>query len=76
MPDTYLFRTPRRVGLAYHLLAVLLLAAAGSLGLLQASLAAVGPAFLLYSLPAVLAVSFGPVLLYHAYALWGASYTL
>ncbi len=64
------------MGLLYHLLAVLLLAAAGALGLLQASLAAVGPAFLLFILPAVLAVSFGPVLLYHAYALWGASYTL
>jgi hypothetical protein len=31
---------------------------------------------LLFVLPAVLAVSFGPVLLYHAYSLWGASYTL
>jgi hypothetical protein len=57
-------------------MAVLLLSVAGSLGLLQASLAAVGPAFLLFILPAVLAVSFGPILLYHAYSLWGASYTL
>jgi lipid-A-disaccharide synthase-like uncharacterized protein len=64
------------MGLVYHFLAVLLLAAAGTLGLLQASLAAVGPAFLLFVLPAVLAVSFGPVLLYNAYSLWSASYTL
>jgi len=76
MAETYFFRPPRRMGLVYHLLAVLLLAAAGALGLLQASLAAVGPSFLLFVLPAVLAVSFGPVLLYHAYSLWGASYTL
>lgn len=76
MADTYFFRPPRRSGLVYHLLAVLLLTAAGSLGLLQASLAAVGPAFFLFVLPAILAVIFGPVLLYHAYSLWGASYTL
>lgn len=74
--DTFIFRPPRRMGIVYHLAAVLLLAAAGTLGLLQASLAAVGPAFLLFVLPAVLAVSFGPVLLYDAYALWSASYTL
>jgi hypothetical protein len=76
VPETYLFRPPRRGGLVYLLMGVLLLAAAGSLGLLQASRAAVGPAFLLFVLPAVLAVSLGPVLLYHAYALWGATYTL
>jgi hypothetical protein len=57
-------------------MAVLLLAAAGFLGLLQASRAAVGPAFLLFVLPAILAVSFGPVLLYNTYSLWGASYSL
>jgi hypothetical protein len=62
--------------LIYHLLALLLLAAGGSLGLLKASQAAVGPVFLLFVLPAVLAVSFGPVLLYGAYSLWAASYTL
>ena len=76
MTETFVFRPPRRWGLAYHLMAVLLLTAAGFLGLLQASLAAVGPAFLLFVLPAVLAVSLGPVLLYYAYCLWGASYTL
>lgn len=76
MADTHLFRPPRRIGLVYHLLAVLLLAAAGFLGLLQASRAAVGPAFLLFILPAILALSFGPVLLYNAYSLWGASYSL
>lgn len=62
--------------MVYHFLAVLLLAAAGFLGLLQASRAAVTPAFLLYVLPALLALIFGPVLLYNLYALWGASYSL
>ncbi len=76
MAETYLFRPPRQRGIAYHLLAVLLLAGAGTLGLLQASLAAVGPTFFLFVLPAVLAVSFGPVPLYYAYSLWSASYTL
>jgi hypothetical protein len=76
MAETFFFRPPRRLGLVYHLLAVLLLATAGALGLMQASLAAVGPAFLLFVLPAVLALSVGPVLLYDAYSLWGASYTL
>jgi hypothetical protein len=74
--ETFTFRPPRTQGLVYHLLAVLLLAAAGFLGLLQASLAEVGPAFFLFVLPAFLALIFGPVLLYHAYSLWGASYTL
>jgi hypothetical protein len=74
--ESYLFRPPRRFGLAYHFAAVLLLAAAGFLGLLQASRAAVGPVFFLFVLPAILAVSFGPVLLYNAYSLWGASYSL
>ncbi len=74
--ESYLFRPPRRFGLVYHFVAVMLLAASGFLGLLQASRAAVGPAFLLFVLPAILAVGFGPVLLYNAYSLWGASYSL
>ncbi len=74
--NIYIFRPPRRLGLAYHLAAVLLLAAAGFLGLLQASRAAAGPVFLPFVLPAILTVSFGPVLLYSAYSLWGASYGL
>ena len=76
MAESYHFRPPRRLGLVYHLAAVLLLTGAGFLGLLQASRAAIEPVFLLFVLPAILALFIGPVLLYNAYALWGASYNL
>jgi hypothetical protein len=76
MADAYFFRPPRRSGFILHAMAVIVLAAIGVLSVWRASQAEVGPVFILYLLPAALTVALTPVLLYRAYALWGAGYTL
>lgn len=55
---------------------LVVLLAAGAFGLWQASQADVGPVFLIYLLLPLLAVILGPILAYHAYALYRASYTV
>jgi hypothetical protein len=74
--ETYTFRPPRRLGLALHMTAGLLLAAGGAAALYQATRAQFGATFLLYLLPVGLALALIPYLGYRAYALWGATYTI
>lgn len=74
--DTFTFYPPRRVGQLFHLIVILLLIAGSGWGLWQATSAQVGPIFLLYLLPALLAVPLVPSLVYRLYTLQNASYTL
>jgi len=74
--DEFIFYPERRLGLAFHAGALLLLVVVGILGLWQAAQAEIGPVFLLYLLPALLAVAIVPVLAYRAYALQSAYYAL
>ena len=73
MDATY-FYPPHRLGLIFHLSLILLLVAAGTWSLWQASDAQMGPLFLLYLVPACLALIGVPLLGYRAYALWRAAY--
>ncbi len=59
-----------------HGVAVLVLAAIGTLGLWRASLAESGPSFLVYILAAIIAIGLTPVLVYNMYALQRARYVL
>jgi len=59
-----------------HGIAVILLAAIGTVGLWRASLAESGPTFLIYLLGAVLAIGLTPALVYRMYALQRARYIL
>ncbi len=52
------FLPPRQLGILFHTIMILMLSGAGLLGLEQASLAEVGPVFLFFLLPAILAVKF------------------
>lgn len=76
MDNHAVFHPPRRMGLAFHMIAILLLALAGVWGLSQASRAQAGLAFLLYLLPGGLAVLVIPRLIYQVVALQRSSYTL
>jgi hypothetical protein len=62
--------------LIFQGLAILALAAAGLWSLWRATQAVVGPVFLLYLLPSLLALALVPVLAYRAYAMWRAYYVL
>ena len=76
MSDAFVFFPRQRLGLAFHIAAILALAAATGVGIWFASRANIGFAFLLSLLPAVLAVGLVPILIYRAYSLRSASYTL
>ena len=76
MKDEFVFRPPVQQGLIAHAVVILILAAAASWGVWQASRADIGPVFLFFLLPAVLAVSLIPTLIYRAYALRKATYIL
>lgn len=62
--------------MAFHATAILVLLTVGGWGLWQAVDTTIGPVFLLYLLPTLLAVVMVPLLGYRAYALQGAFYTL
>ncbi|MEW5870450.1 MAG: PH domain-containing protein [Chloroflexota bacterium] len=70
------FRPEQRLGLVFHVVAIAVLAAAAGLGLWQAMGASVGPVFLMYLLPGLMAAAATPLLAYRAYALRTAVYTL
>jgi hypothetical protein len=74
--DEFDFRPPVQQGLIAHAVVILILAAAASWGIWQASQADIGPVFLFFLLPAILAVSLIPTLIYRAYALRKARYIL
>lgn len=64
------------MGAIFHLIVILLLVAGSVWGLLQATNAQVGPIFLIYLLPALLAVPLVPTFVYRLYTLQNASYSL
>ena len=74
--EEIVFQANRRVGLAFHLLVILLLLAGTVVGLLQATRASIGPVFLLYLLPVLVSAALIPVLGYYGYALYRSSYML
>jgi hypothetical protein len=76
MSEVYVFQPDRRWGVAFHLVAILVLGAAGVAGLWQAAGATIGPAFLLFLLPGLVAVILVPALAYRLYALQNSAYTL
>lgn len=76
MSEAYIFRPPRRLGVALHAAAVLALGGSGAAGLYLASQIGVGLTFFLLLLPALAALVFAPPLLYRLVALQRASYTL
>lgn len=76
MADEYIFQPDRRLGIVFHLAALLFLGFIGLFGLWQASLADIGPAFLLYLLPALGAIVILPALAYRLFALRSAVYSL
>ncbi len=74
--DRALFSPGRRLGMAFHLGAMLVLVGGAVYGLYRAGQTSIGPIFLLALLPALLAVILVPVLAYRAYALSSSSYIL
>jgi hypothetical protein len=74
--EVFIFRPPRRKGIIVHGVIFLLLSVIGVIWLWRASVAASGPAFLLYLLGALIAIAFLPVLIYRMYALQRARYNL
>jgi len=74
--EILIFQPSRRSGLVFHAVTTLILTVGGLWSLFQASQAQVGPLFLLYLLPALLALSLVPLFLYRAYALRQAAYLL
>ena len=76
MSEAFVFRPPRRLGVALHGSAVLVLGTGAAAGLYLASQIGVGLTFLLLLLPAVAALVLAPPLLYRLIALQRASYTL
>jgi hypothetical protein len=76
MEGSFIFYPPRRSGLIFQGLAILGLVAAGLWSIWRAAEAQVGPSFLLYLAPALLALVVVPFLVYRAYAMWRAAYIL
>jgi hypothetical protein len=76
MNEELVFHPPRRWGLIFHALALLALLAGGAFGLWRISLAQPGLTFLLYLLLILGVILLVPLLLYRAYALQRAFYTL
>jgi hypothetical protein len=74
--EVSIFHPPRRFGLIFQGTMILALLAGGGWGLWQAANANIGPIFLLYLLPALVALGFIPVGAYSFYALRGAWYQL
>jgi len=74
--ESLIFYPNRKLGLLTHSAAILFLTAVGLWGLWQAANAEIGPVFLAYLLPALVAVILVPVLLYRVYALYVSYYTL
>lgn len=60
----------------FQIIMILVLLSLGILGLWQAAQAPIGPGFLLYLIPFLVALVFVPLLSYRTYALWRASYLL
>ncbi len=76
MSESYTFHPPRQVGRIVHLSMIALLLAGATWGLWGTTKAQVGPTFLLYLFPALLALPLAPYLFYRFYTLQNANYTL
>ena len=76
MGEGVTYYPPRRAGLVANLTVLVILGLFGAAGLWRAAHASIGPSFLLYLLPTLLAVVVIPLLTYRIYALWVASYHL
>ncbi|MBN2550464.1 MAG: hypothetical protein JXB15_14970 [Anaerolineales bacterium] len=76
MNDEYVFLPEQRLGAAFHVVVMILFAGAAGLGVFRAANASIGPVFLFYLLPSLLAVIAIPVLAYRTYALLTGSYAL
>ncbi len=76
MNGEYLFRPPRRVGMAFHLTIIGICLSGCGWGFWQASQADINFTFLLYLLPSIVAAALSPFFGYRAYALWRAGYIL
>jgi len=76
VPEQVVFYPERRPGLIFYAVVILVFVLAGVIGLWQAAHASIGPLFLLYLLPTLVAIAVIPWFSYHAYALQNASYTL
>lgn len=76
MIEEYVFQPERRAGLIALLAVMAVILAAAVIGIYRASLADIGPAFVFYLLPVLVALALLPALAYRAYALRGAGYVL
>jgi hypothetical protein len=74
--EIYAFYPPKRAGMIFHLSAIALLTLLGAAGFWQAMHANVGPVFLLYLLPFLIALPLVPFLIFRLNNLENASYTL
>jgi Bacterial PH domain len=74
--NAFVFRPPVQRGYLVHLAAILVLLAAAGLSLWQAFTTDVGPAFITFLLPGILASGLAILFGYRAYALRGAFYAL
>jgi hypothetical protein len=74
--DEFIFYPPIRWGLIVHVIGALLLISAGGYGLWQAFHATIGPSFLIFLIPSLLALGLAAWLIYRGYALRGAHYIL
>jgi hypothetical protein len=72
--ETYSFYPPKRSGMIFQAGIIAILLNAGAWGLWQSTRAVVGPIFLLYLMPTLLALTLVPILGYRLYTLQNASY--
>ena len=76
MNESSSFYPPRRAGSIFQVSAIIVLIAATIWGLWMATEAQVGPVFLLYLLPALIAIPLIPTLIYRLYTLQNSSYSI
>lgn len=76
MGERYVFHPPLKLGLLFHGIASLILILVGGLGLWRAFQSEVGPVFLLFLLPVLVALVLVPVFIYRGYALQRAVYLM
>jgi hypothetical protein len=71
-----LFEPDRRLGVVFHIFAILLLVGISGWGIWQASRSAIGPTFLVFLSPLLFAFILVPLVAYRLYSLLGAYYHL
>jgi hypothetical protein len=74
--DSFEFNPPKRSGVIFHIVCIVFLILGGGIGLYRIAYADVGPTFLLYLLPIILAVPLVPILIYRLSYLQNAVYKL